>query len=50
MDEKDKTFDWLDKAYEERDILMPLLNVPKFFIDLCDDPRFEALLKRLRFR
>jgi serine/threonine protein kinase/Tfp pilus assembly protein PilF len=50
MGEKDKSFEWLDKAYEERDILMILLNVPKFFSDLRDDPRFEALLKRLGFR
>ncbi|MFC2163785.1 protein kinase [Acidobacteriota bacterium] len=48
--EKDKMFEWLDKAYEERDVLMPLLNVPKYFCDLRDDPRFEALLKRLGFK
>jgi len=50
MDEKDKAFEWMDKAYEERDALMPLLNVPKFYSDLRDDPKFEALLKRLGFR
>jgi len=50
MGKKDKAFEWLDKAYEERDMLMVLLNVPKFFSDLRDDPRFEALLKRMGFR
>lgn len=50
MGEKDKAFEWLNKGYEERDILMVLLNVPKYFIDLRDDPRFEALLKKLGFR
>jgi len=49
-DEKDNAFEWLDIAYKERDILLPLLNVPKYFPDIRDDPRFEAILKRLGFR
>ncbi len=49
LDEKDKTFEWLEKAYQERDILMPLLDVLKIFDNLRDDSRFKALKKKMGF-
>ncbi|MFQ6116519.1 MAG: tetratricopeptide repeat protein, partial [bacterium] len=49
LGDKDKTFEWLKKAYQERDNLMPLINIVKFFDNLRDDPRFKALLKKMGF-
>jgi len=47
LGEKDKVFDWLEEAYEERDILMPLINILRLFDNLSDDPRFVTLLKNV---
>ncbi len=49
LGDKDKTFEWLEKASEERDNLMALINIVKFFDNLHDDPRFEALLRKMGF-
>jgi tetratricopeptide (TPR) repeat protein len=46
----DKTFEWLEKAYEERDHYLIYIKegYPQFW-DLHDDPRFQALLKKMGF-
>ena len=49
MDEEDKTFEWLEKAYKERDILMLILHILKIFDNLSDDSRFKALKKKMGF-
>jgi hypothetical protein len=46
--EKDKAFQWLDKAYAERDGEdITLLNCDPVFKNLHGDPRFADLLRRL---
>ncbi|MCK4824739.1 hypothetical protein KA005_53800, partial [bacterium] len=49
LDEKDKTFEWLEKAYQERDILMPILGILGIFDNLRNDSRFKALKKKMGF-
>jgi serine/threonine protein kinase/Tfp pilus assembly protein PilF len=46
----DKAFEYLDIAYEERDTLMPYLNVISVFDlgkEVYADPRYKKLLKRM---
>jgi len=45
--EKDLAFQWLDKAYEERNPLLAYAKVMPNYDNLRSDPRFPALLKRL---
>ena len=46
--EEDRAFEWLEKAYEEREPALVDLNVwPQG--TLRDDPRFQALLQRMNF-
>jgi tetratricopeptide (TPR) repeat protein len=46
--DKDKAFEWLDKAYAERDgEEISLLKVDPAFKNLRDDPRFGNLLRRM---
>ena len=46
MNEKDRAFEWLEKAYEERDIWMMNLKVDPVFSKLRSDRRFQDLLTR----
>jgi TolB-like protein/Tfp pilus assembly protein PilF len=45
--EKDLAFQWLDKAYEERNPLLAYTKVMPYYDSLGGDPRFHALLRRL---
>ena len=45
--EKDLAFQWLDKAYEERDPLLAYTRVMPYYDNMRGDPRFRALLQRL---
>ena len=45
--DKDRAFEWLDKAYAERDMGIIGLKVDPAFKDLHGDPRFAALLRRM---
>ena len=47
LGEKDKAFVWLEKEVAERSPRTPLLSVNPLFDDLRDDPRFQALLRRI---
>ncbi len=47
MGEKDKAFEWLEKAYAERTPWMFELNVTPELAPIRDDPRFSELLRRI---
>lgn len=47
LGQKDKTFEWLEKAYQERASWLYLIKVDPSWDQLRDDPRFSALLKRM---
>ena len=39
--EKERALDWLEKAYQERDMYMVYLSVDPTWDSLRDDPRFH---------
>jgi len=49
LGEKDRAFALFDKAFEDHDNMMVLLKVEPMFDPLRSDPRFDNLVKRLRF-
>ena len=48
LGDHDRAFLWLGKAFQERGLLMPSLKVDPLFDPLHADPRFAALLERMR--
>lgn len=48
LDDREEAFSWLDKAYAEHDEWMVYLNIYPEFDALHSDPRFEAIVRRLR--
>jgi serine/threonine protein kinase/Tfp pilus assembly protein PilF len=48
MGEKEKAFDWLEKAYDEHDSGLVSIGVDPLFDSVRSDGRFRDLLKRLR--
>jgi tetratricopeptide (TPR) repeat protein len=49
LGEKDQAFEWLEKAYEERDQGLSFLKVDPPLDPLRSDPRFQDLLRRMNF-
>ena len=47
LGEKDQAFEWLERAYEEREALLMYLKGSPLFDPLRDDPRFQDLLRRM---
>jgi tetratricopeptide (TPR) repeat protein len=47
LDERDEALDWLEKAYEERDIWLTWLKQDPTFEGLRSEPRFIALIKKV---
>jgi hypothetical protein len=46
--ESDKSFEWLERAYKQRDTGLPTLNTDPLFKTLRHDPRYTELLKKMR--
>jgi TolB-like protein/Tfp pilus assembly protein PilF len=49
LGEIDQAFTWLEKAFEKRDSWMFRLKVEPCWDPLRDDPRFQDLLRRMKF-
>jgi serine/threonine-protein kinase len=49
FDDKDKAFEYLEKAYEERESFMAFIHTWPQFQGLRSDPRYEALVKKMGF-
>lgn len=47
LGDKDAAFEWLNRAYDERDIQAAYVNVNPFYDSLRDDPRFAQFVQRL---
>ena len=45
----DKTFEWLEKAYQEHTVGMVGLKEDRFLDTIRDDPRFQDLMRRMNF-
>jgi serine/threonine-protein kinase len=48
LDEKEKVFEWLEKAYEERAGVLVYLNVETAFDSLRSEPRFQDIVRRMK--
>jgi len=49
LGQKDQAFHWLEKAYQEREYGLAMLKLIPPYDPLRDDPRFQALLRRMNF-
>jgi TolB-like protein/Tfp pilus assembly protein PilF/predicted Ser/Thr protein kinase len=49
LGDKDQAFSYLEKAYEDRDYALNMLQVDPGFDPLRSDPRFQDLLRRMNF-
>jgi hypothetical protein len=47
MGEKERAFDWLQKACDERDPLVIWLKVDPTLDNLRSDPRFDRMLQKM---
>jgi DNA-binding winged helix-turn-helix (wHTH) protein/tetratricopeptide (TPR) repeat protein len=47
LEEKDRAFQYLEKAYENQSAWLALLNISSLFDSLHPDPRFTDLLRRI---
>jgi len=47
--QSDEAFEWLDRAYVQRDDDLIVTKVDPFLQNLRNDPRYAALLKKLNF-
>jgi hypothetical protein len=45
--ESDKAFEWLERAYEQRDAGLPEIKTDPLFKSLRHDSRYTVLLKRM---
>jgi len=50
LNDKDQSFKWLERAFEERDVWLMNLKVDPVFAKLRTDKRFQDLLTRAGLR
>lgn len=50
LDDREKTFEWLERAYDARDVNLIFLPVDPRWDSYRADPRFTSLLARAGFR
>jgi serine/threonine protein kinase/tetratricopeptide (TPR) repeat protein/ribosomal protein S27E len=50
LGEIDKSFEFLEKAYEERDVQLVYIKEHAWFDNFRSDPRFNELLKKMRLK
>ena len=46
--ERDKAFEWLERAYQRRDSGLPDLKLDPFLASVHSDPRFAAMLRKMK--
>jgi len=49
LGDKDRAFEWLEKAFEQREGWIPFMNMAPIFDPLKDDRRYKDLLRRMNF-
>ncbi len=49
LDDKDRAFEWLEKAYQRRSDLLARLKVAPMYFALRSDPRYAELVRRIGF-
>ncbi len=49
LGDRGRAFEWLERAYREREGILIPLNVDPFFDGLRDDPRFTELVRRVGY-
>ena len=47
LGEKDSALEWLEKAYEERQLMLNRIGISPYFDPLRSEPRFQELLKKV---
>ncbi len=47
LGENEKAFIWLERAFQEKSMILPLIKVHPFFDPLRNDPRFADLVRRV---
>lgn len=50
LGEKERALDALEKSYENRDFMLPFVNVDPIYDDLRSDARFQAVMRRMGLR
>lgn len=50
LGDKDRAFEWFERAFEERHSLLVFLKVNPLFDSLHSDPRFASLIERIGFK
>jgi serine/threonine-protein kinase len=46
--DKDKAFEWLERAYDQHDSEMPDIKISPMLSNLRDDPRYRTLLRKMK--
>ena len=48
LGDKDRAFEWLDKAFQDRRGWLAYLKIEPMLDSIRDDPRFHRMLERMR--